>query len=228
MKKVRTIGLGTLGFLLLTTACEKKVDLASDKGKASYAIGHQIGKNMKYQGLKLDVDAFAIAIRDAMEDKKPRLEEGQMREAMRKMNEDRRKASTEEMVKNSVIGQKFLDENKTKEGVEVTTSGLQYKVITEGKGAKPTASDTVKVHYRGTLINGTEFDSSIARNEPAKFPVSAVIPGWTEALQLMPVGSKWELYVPSHLAYGERGNPNIPANSVLIFEVELLDIERSE
>ena len=118
----------------------------------------------------------------------------------------------------------FLIKNKSKNGVKTSDSGLQYEVITEGKGKKPKSDDVVKVHYKGTLIDGTEFDSSYKRNSPAEFPVTAVIRGWTEALQMMPVGSKWKLYIPPDLAYGEAGRPSIPGNSVLIFEVELLDI----
>jgi FKBP-type peptidyl-prolyl cis-trans isomerase len=133
-----------------------------------------------------------------------------------------------EAAENLAVGTAFLEENKAKEGVKVTPSGLQYKVIQEGTGNTPTADDRVKTHYRGTLIDGTEFDSSYKRNRPAEFPVKGVIKGWTEALQLMKEGGKWELYIPANLAYGERGRPNIPANSTLIFEIELLEIDKPD
>src|SRR5207253_8354801 len=126
---------------------------------------------------------------------------------------------------NSSAGEKFLAENKTKEGVKTTTSGLQYKVLKDGNGAQPKSSDTVTVNYRGTLIDGTEFDSSFKRGQPATFPVTGVIKGWTEALQLMKVGSKFQLFVPANLAYGEQGRPGIPPSSALIFEVELMDVK---
>ncbi len=127
---------------------------------------------------------------------------------------------------NSKIGEEYLQKNKGKEGIKVTKSGLQYKVLKEGAGIIPKATDVVKVHYRGTLIDGTEFDSSYKRNQPAEFQLNQVIPGWTEGLQLMKVGSKYQLTIPSNLAYGERGNQGIPGNSVLIFEVELLDVKQ--
>ena len=130
--------------------------------------------------------------------------------------------------KNKKEGDAFLAENKKKDGVKTLPSGLQYKVLTEGKGASPKASDTVSVHYRGTFMDGTEFDSSYKRNEPAAFPVNGVIKGWTEALQLMKEGSKWQLVIPPHLAYGEPGGPGIPPHAVLIFEVELVKIGAKE
>jgi FKBP-type peptidyl-prolyl cis-trans isomerase len=139
------------------------------------------------------------------------------------------RAQQEELAaKNIEGGQAFLAENSKKDGVKQTESGLQYKVLTEGTGPKPKASDTVKVHYKGTLIFGTEFDSSYKRGEPAQFPLTGVIKGWTEGLQLMPVGSKYEFYIPADLAYGASPRPNIPANSTLIFEVELLEIVKPE
>ncbi|MCB1157821.1 MAG: FKBP-type peptidyl-prolyl cis-trans isomerase [Leptospiraceae bacterium] len=133
---------------------------------------------------------------------------------------------TEKGKVNKAAGEKFLTENKGKEGVKVTPSGLQYKVIKEGSGAKPTATNTVKVHYVGTLIDGSEFDSSYKRGQPAVFPLNGVIPGWTEGLQLMTVGSKYKFFIPSHIAYGERGPGKIGPNSTLIFDVELISIEK--
>ncbi|MCB0392367.1 MAG: FKBP-type peptidyl-prolyl cis-trans isomerase [Bdellovibrionales bacterium] len=207
-------------------ACNKKrnVDMSSDKAKYSYAIGQQIGKNMKNQNIDMDIDAFALAIEHQLKGEKPLLNEEEVKKALSKMAEDRNKQRREEAEGNKKEGEDFLAKNKSKNGVKTSDSGLQYEVITEGKGKKPKSDDVVKVHYKGTLIDGTEFDSSYKRNSPAEFPVTAVIRGWTEALQMMPVGSKWKLYIPPDLAYGEAGRPSIPGNSVLIFEVELLDI----
>jgi len=142
-------------------------------------------------------------------------------------NQKAMESADEQAGGNLELGAQFLEQNKEVEGVKTTPSGLQYKVLEEGNGRKPKASDEVVVHYRGTLLDGTEFDSSYAREEPARFPVTGVIPGWVEALQMMSEGSKWKLFIPSDLAYGERGNPRIPPNSVLIFEVELLEIAGS-
>lgn len=210
----------SIGFV----ACEKKVNMNNDKAKYSYAIGQQIGRNMKSQGIELDVDAFSLAVEHQLKDQKALLTEDQVREALSAMAEDRNKKRREEAEGNKKVGEEFLTKNKAKDGVKQLDSGLQYEVIKEGDGKMPKSEDVVKVHYKGTLIDGTEFDSSYSRNQPAEFPVGAVIKGWTEALQLMKVGSKWKLYIPPELAYGESGRPSIPGNSVLIFEVELLDI----
>lgn len=204
-------------------ACDK-LDKKSDKAQYSYAIGYQVARNMKSQGVEVDTKAFALAVKDAMDGKDPQLDENAMRDAMRKMAEGRQKKDKSEADANLKKSQDFLAANKDKPGVKVTKSGLQYKVITEGKGKKPTGKNVVEVHYKGTLVDGTEFDSSYKRNSPAQFPVEGVIPGWTEALKMMTVGSKYELYIPADLAYGEHGNPSIPGNSALIFEVELLKI----
>ena len=207
-------------------ACNKKrsVKMDNDKAKYSYAIGQQIGRNMKNQNIELDVDAFALAIEHQLKGEKSLLTEEEVKKSLSKMAENRNKKRREEAEGNKKTGQDFLVKNKSKNGVKVVDSGLQYEVIKDGEGKKPTSEDVVKVHYRGTLLDGTEFDSSYKRNSPAEFPVTAVIKGWTEALQMMKVGSKWKLYIPPELAYGEAGRPSIPGNSVLIFEVELLDI----
>ena len=210
-------------FLMTLTACDKP-DLKSEKGQYSYAIGVQIAKNLKDQKIDLDTKAFAAAVKDVTSGKEPQITEENRIAALRKMSEGLREKDNAAATENLKKGEAYLAENKAKEGVKVTDSGLQYEVISEGKGAKPKASDTVEVHYRGTLIDGKEFDSSYARNQPAQFPVKGVIPGWTEALQLMKTGSKYKLTIPANLAYGERGNPSIPGNSVLVFEVELLKI----
>jgi len=153
------------------------------------------------------------------------MSEQEVRDTMMAFEKDMQQKQAETAQKNVAEADKFLAANKTKEGVKSTESGLQYKVLKEGSGAQPKSSDTVTVNYRGTLIDGTEFDSSYKRGQPATFPVGGVIKGWTEALQLMKVGSKLQLFIPANLAYGEQGRPGIPPNSLLIFEVELMDVK---
>ena len=185
----------------------------------SYAIGMSVAKFYSQQGIKnLNSAMCAKAISDVFGNKKELLTEEQANLAvMRFLNPN--------VFKNIEAGEKFLAENKTKPGVKTTASGLQYEVITEGKGAKPLATDTVEVNYAGTLLDGTEFDNSYKRGAPITFSLNGVIRGWTEALQLMPVGSKYKLYVPYQLAYGMNDNGPIPGGSVLVFEVELLNIK---
>lgn len=191
--------------------------------KLSYALGLSMGNNFKSSGIQsLDIDDFANGVKAIYENTKPEMTYD---EAKQIINEFFTRMQQEITEKNREIGEKFLAENKKRAGVITLPSGLQYEVITEGKGAKPKATDKVKCHYEGQLINGQVFDSSVKRGEPAIFGVNQVIPGWVEALQLMPVGSKWKLYIPSDLAYGEKGaGEAIAPNSTLIFEVELLDI----
>lgn len=191
--------------------------------KLSYALGLSMGNNFKSSGIQsLNIDDFANGVKAIYENIKPEMSYD---EAKQIINEFFTRMQQEMTEKNREIGEKFLVENKKRAGVITLPSGLQYEVITEGKGAKPKATDRVKCHYEGQLINGQVFDSSVKRGEPAVFGVNQVIPGWVEALQLMPVGSKWKLYIPSDLAYGEKGaGEAIAPNSTLIFEVELLDI----
>ena len=170
-----------------------------------------------------------MGLKDALEGNKLVLSQAEMKQVydawQKKMRAKQAAKQAAEAAKNLAAGTAFLEANKAKEGVKVLPSGLQYKVVKEGTGNIPTTKDKVKTHYRGTLIDGTEFDNSYKRNRPAEFPVTGVIKGWTEALQLMKEGAKWELYIPANLAYGERGTPGgIPANSTLIFEIELLEI----
>jgi FKBP-type peptidyl-prolyl cis-trans isomerase FklB len=204
---------------------------------ASYGIGMNTGHSIKRERIEIDLEAFLQGIRDGASDAKPKYSEQQIRAAlavfqrqmqakqrqMQATQGERQQASGE---KNKREGQAFLAANKTKQGVTALPSGLQYQVIRSGNGASPKATDTVKVHYEGTLLDGKVFDSSVQRNEPAVFPVRGVIPGWTEALQLMKVGDKWKLFIPSELAYGARGaGGDIGPHAVLVFEVELLGIE---
>lgn len=212
-----------LGIALCSLLACSKADLKSDKGKASYAIGYNIARNMKQQGVEVDVNTLAAGMADTFAGKTPQLTDVEMQLAVQKLSRGGgQPASPETLAKNK----EYLDANKAKPGVVVTASGLQYKVINAGSGASPKATNTVKVHYRGTLIDGTEFDSSYKRGQPAEFAVGGVIKGWTEALQLMKKGAKYQLTIPSDLAYGERGGGgSVPPNAVLNFEVELIDIK---
>ncbi|RHJ92937.1 FKBP-type peptidyl-prolyl cis-trans isomerase [Parabacteroides bouchesdurhonensis] len=191
--------------------------------KVSYALGLSIGNNFQNSGIKdLQVEDFVQGLKDVLSETKPVISYD---EAKQVINEYFMKLQKEKLEINKKAGEEFLNINKHKAGVVELPSGLQYEVLKKGTGAKPTASDKVKCHYHGTLINGTVFDSSVQRNEPAVFGVSQVIPGWVEALQLMEVGSKWRLFIPSQLAYGEQGAGEIiEPNSALVFDVELLDI----
>ncbi|MBY0554138.1 FKBP-type peptidyl-prolyl cis-trans isomerase [bacterium] len=213
------------GLMLTLTACNKP-DLKSDKGQASYAIGQQIGKNLKAQNIEVDPKTLAASLADATQGKSSMTDE-EIQKAMMKLQEMAMKKQQEEGENNKKKSAEFLEKNKTAEGVKVTASGLQYQVMKEGEGAIPTKADNVKCHYVGTLVDGTKFDSSVDRGQPAEFPVSGVIPGWTEALQMMKVGSKYKLFIPPELAYGPAGRPGIPPNSALVFEVELLEIVKS-
>ncbi len=202
----------------------------TDAEKQSYTIGFQIATELKSNGLTIDPTAFAAAVADVFAGKAPALNEQQQMEVIQKLREESMKKHEAEMagMKNKGLEEaaKFLAENKTKEGVKSTESGLQYKVISSGTGTEsPKATDKVTVHYTGRLIDGSVFDSSVQRGEPATFGLGQVIKGWTEALQLMKVGDKWEVYIPPDLGYGEAGmGPQIKPNSLLIFEVELISI----
>jgi FKBP-type peptidyl-prolyl cis-trans isomerase len=213
------------GLALTLTACNKP-DLKSDKGQASYAIGQQIGKNLKAQNIEIDAKTLAASLSDAIAGKSE-MKDDEIQKAMMKLQEMAMKKQQEEGETNKKKSADFLEKNKTAEGVKVTASGLQYMVMKEGDGPMPKKDDNVKCHYTGTLIDGTKFDSSVDRGQPAEFPVSGVIPGWTEALQMMKVGSKYKLFIPAELAYGPAGRPGIPPNSALIFEVELLEIVKA-
>ena len=191
--------------------------------KVSYALGLSIGNNFQTSGIKqLQVEDFVKGLEDVLGEKQPAIS---YEEAKQVINDYFMKLQQERLEINKQAGAEFLEINRHKAGVVELPSGLQYQVLKQGTGAKPSANDKVKCHYHGTLINGTVFDSSVQRGEPATFGVSQVIPGWVEALQLMPVGSKWRLFIPSNLAYGEHGAGDvIEPNSTLIFDVELLDI----
>ncbi len=225
-------GIAAMAVLLASAAAvaQQTPALSSQKDKNSYALGVNIGTGLKQQGFEISTEMLAKGVADAYSGGTMLMTEQEVRdtlaavqkEIVAKMQEKQKEAGD----KNKVAGEAFLAANKSKEGVKTTASGLQYKVIKAGTGPKPTADDTVTVHYRGTLIDGSEFDSSYSRKEPATFPVKGVIAGWTEILQLMPVGSTWQVAIPSNLAYAERGaGAKIGPNATLIFEVELLSIK---
>jgi FKBP-type peptidyl-prolyl cis-trans isomerase len=212
-------------------AKEKRLKTSTEE--LSYALGMNVGDSLRRFGAEVDFDIFMEAVRATLNGEETLLTPLQARKLENEfVREKRRKQAEERKVegeKNLAAGTAFLAENKNKEGVITTDSGLQYQVIKKGDGAKPKSSDRVTVHYRGTLLDGTEFDSSYKRGKPATFPVKGVIAGWTEALQLMPVGSTYKLFIPSKLAYGARGSgQKIGPNSTLIFEVELLGIASAE
>ena len=205
------------------------LELKTEAQQISYALGNKMGSGIKDSGMELDLELVLRGLRDAIEGNEPAMSEKDMMQAMGRFQQAmmalQRKRLAEKSQENQAEGKAFLDRNAKKEGVVVLPSGLQYKVITEGTGRTPTAGNTVKVNYRGTLIDGEQFDSSYDRGKPAQFKVSGVIKGWQEGLQLMKEGAKWELYVPSDLAYGDRGSGRqIAPGSTLIFEVELLEI----
>ncbi len=217
--------------MALSASCQqssKSVKLESNADSVSYAIGILVGSNNLQQlesapgKDEISKEAMAAAFSAISMGEETKITEEEANNLVRTFFES---AGEKQAQKNLEEGNAFLETNKSREGISVTESGLQYEVLTEGSGAKPSAEDRVRVHYHGTLIDGTVFDSSVERGEPAVFGVGQVIPGWTEALQLMPVGSKWKIYLPSAIAYGERGaGGDIGPNSALIFEVELLEI----
>ncbi len=219
--------------LLVTTpvVAAGKQELKTQKDKISYVVGLDMGTSLKKNKIDVNPEIVVQGLRDGLSGEKPLMTEQEMKEiiiALQKDLQAKQQEQTKALAeKNRKEGEAFLAENKKKQGVITMPSGLQYKMLTNGKGKSPKATDTVTVNYKGTLIDGTEFDSSYKRGQPATFPVNGVIPGWTEALQLMKEGSKWQLFIPSNLAYGERGAGGpIGPNQVLIFEVELISIKK--
>ncbi len=203
------------------TKIQSQKDLKTTKDTASFMLGSEIGQSLKESKFDIDLNIFFQGLQDSYGGKEPVFSQA---ERIQFLQNWQMQQAAKESEGNKKTGQEFLEKNKKQSGVVTTNSGLQYKVITLGTGAKPLASDNVKVHYKGTLIDGTVFDSSYDRGEPIEFPLSGVIAGWTEGVQLMPVGSKYMFYIPSELGYGDRAAGSIPPGSVLIFEVELLDI----
>ena len=228
MLKIRRWSLISCSALLaMQTVSAKQPE--TDQEKLSYAIGIQIAQNiaqnLSSQNLKLDTESLLQAIQDILTQQDPKLSGEEMQLVMNHYQEEQARIQMAQGEQNQAEGQKFLEENRKQEGVVQTESGLQYKVLTKGVGEKPAANATVTVHYRGTLINGKEFDSSYTRSEPLSISLQNVIPGWQEAVPMMTVGSKWQIFVPSELGYGNRSaGSDITPNSTLIFEIELIDI----
>lgn len=227
-KKPATTGTAKTGTAAGSKAAAPLV-LNTPKEKASYAIGQNIGKAMKKDSVDIDPNILARGIKDAVTGAKQAMTDEEEQATLQALQTEMKgkmeaKAAATGLA-NKQAGETFMATNKSKPGVTTTASGMQYRVLTNGSGPKPTASDTVTCNYKGTLVDGKEFDSSYKRGQPAQFPVTGVIKGWTEALQMMPVGSKWELVLPPNLAYGDRGaGPDIGPNSTLVFEVELVGI----
>jgi len=227
--------IGISGLLLLAGVCaaQETPALENEKERINYSVGYQIGGDFERQGIELDREALIKGIEDALSEAKPLLTLQEMRstlvELKKRIDATQKERLKEAAEENRAAGQAFLAENSKKEGVKTLPSGLQYRVLEEGEGSPPKATDTVTVHYRGTLINGTEFDSSYSRNEPATFRADRVIEGWKEALQMMKPGAKYALFIPPELAYGKRGaGSQIGPNSALIFEVELISVQPEE
>lgn len=226
MKKIFALLL--LSFFVVGLVCAED-QFKTKQEKLGYAIGMNIAKNMQQQNVDVDADQLAAGLKAVLKGEKTVLTEEEMGQVLTAYQQEMQMRQMAEMAaeaaKNEKLAQEFLAKNGAQEGVVTLDSGLQYKIITAGNGASPTADSTVQVHYRGTLLDGTEFDSSYTRGEPVSFPVNGVIAGWTEALQLMQEGAKWQLVIPAKLAYAERGAPPvIPPNATLIFDVELLKI----
>ncbi|MDD5757908.1 MAG: FKBP-type peptidyl-prolyl cis-trans isomerase [Desulfobulbaceae bacterium] len=230
---MRVRGVMIFGMMLMasTAMAAEKLELKSAKEKVSYAIGMDMAGSLKRSQIEVDPDILGKAIKDVLTDQKSLMTEEEVKTTLqslqKEMQEKQQAKMKAEAETNKKAGEAFLAENKKKEGVKTTASGLQYQVITAGKGKSPKETDTVSVQYKGTLIDGSEFDSSYKRGEAATFPVNGVIKGWTEALQLMKEGDKWKLFIPSALAYGEAGTQGGPIgpNAVLIFEVELVSVK---
>jgi FKBP-type peptidyl-prolyl cis-trans isomerase FklB len=211
---------------------EDETPLKDQKAKESYSLGYEFGARIKRQGAEIDTETLISAIKSGLEGKEPALKPREMSETLRELRKKTmilaNRRSEEAAARNLEKGKAFLAQNKTKEGVMTLPSGLQYKVLNEGNGPIPKATDSVAVNYRGVLIDGTEFDNSLKRGGPADITVSGVIKGWSEALQLMKTGSKWQIFVPEELAYGKRQFGRIPSGSTLIFELELVSISKEE
>jgi FKBP-type peptidyl-prolyl cis-trans isomerase FklB len=225
MKSTSRLLIPALVLGLNATAYAAEPTLETDKEQVSYVVGYQVGSQLKQQGFEIDIQALGLAVQDAMSGAEPRLSQEQAAEVMGRQQQKQAEQQEQIGQKNVEQGKAFLAANKEKPGVTTLDNGLQYKVITAGSGKSPQETDSVTVHYRGTLIDGTEFDSSYSRGEPTTFPVNRVIPGWTQALQLMEEGAKWQVFIPSELAYGPRGaGAQIGPNATLVFDIELIKV----
>ncbi len=228
MKLQRFVWLGVTPILAVTLACEHKPSLNNDKAKLSYAIGQNVAQNIKAQNIDLDPKVVGYAVASGLKGDKPELSQEEQQKAIQSLQQMAQAKAQAEAEKNKGATTEFLNTNKGKEGVKTTSSGLQYQVLKEGKGKKPGINDKVTVHYTGTLITGQKFDSSHDRGQPAEFPVNGIIKGWQEALQLMPEGSVYKLVIPPELGYGAQTQPGIPPYSALVFDVELIKVNKGD
>lgn len=222
LQRLMTAAIGTA--FALTLACERKPNLNNDKAKLSYAIGQNIAQNIKAQNIDLDAKVVGYAVAQGLKGEKPDVSPEEQQKAIQALQQAAQAKAMADAEKNKSISTEFLSKNKAKPTVKTTSTGLQYEVMKEGKGPKPTLKNKVSVHYTGTLVTGQKFDSSHDRGQPAEFPLNGIIKGWQEALQLMPEGSVYRLYIPPELGYGVQPQPGIPPNSVLVFDVELLKV----
>ncbi len=225
MKVQHIIALGA-ATLFATVACDRKPSLKDDKAKVSYAIGQNIAKNIKAQNIELDPAVVGYAVKSGLKGDKPEISEEDQQKAIQNLQQVAQAKAMEDANKNKGVSEQFLAQNKAKPNIKATASGLQYEVLKPGAGKKPSLKDKVTVHYTGTLVNGSKFDSSHDRGQPAEFPVNGIIKGWQEALQMMPEGAVYRLYIPPDLAYGAQAQPGIPPFSVLVFDVELLKVNK--
>jgi len=225
MKLQSAILLGLAPVLVAQLGCDRKPKLDTDKAKVSYAIGQNIAQSIKGQNLDLDGKVVGYSIAQGIKGEKPEMTPEEQQKAIQSLQQQAQAKAMADAEANKGVATDFLAKNKTKEGVKTTASGLQYEVVKQGTGKKPSIKSKVVVHYTGTLINGTKFDSSRDRSEPAEFPLNGIIKGWQEALQLMPEGSQYKLYISPELGYGPQAQPGIPAFSVLIFDVELIKVK---
>lgn len=226
MKFQHILALIVAPLLVAQVACNRKPALKDDKAKVSYAIGQNIAKNIKAQNIELDPKVVGYAVESGLKGDKAELSDEEMQKAIQNLQQAAQAKAMEDAQKNKGVSDEFLTKNKAKPNIKTTASGLQYEVLKDGKGKKPSLKDKVTVHYTGTLVSGQKFDSSHDRGQPAEFPVNGIIKGWQEALQMMPEGSVYRLYIPPDLAYGAQAQPGIPPFSVLVFDVELLKVNK--
>lgn len=226
MKLQHLLTVGSAAVLALTLACDRKPSLNNDKAKLSYAIGQNIAQNIKAQNIELDPKVVGYSVAQGLKGEKPEVTPEEQQKAIQNLQQASQAKMMADAEKNKAISAEFLEKNKARPNVKTTSTGLQYEVMKPGAGKKPTLKDKVTVHYTGTLVTGQKFDSSHDRGQPAEFPVNGIIKGWQEALQMMPEGSVYRLYIPPELAYGAQAQPGIPPNSVLVFDVELLKVNK--
>jgi FKBP-type peptidyl-prolyl cis-trans isomerase len=226
MKLQRALLVGLATTLVSQLACERKPKLDNDKAKLSYAIGQNVAQNIKAQNIELDPKVVGYAVAMGLKGEKPEVSQEEQQRVIQAFQQAAQQRAMVDADKNKTTSAEFLAKNKEKSSIKTTASGLQYEVLKQGKGKKPTLKDKVQVHYTGTLTNGQKFDSSHDRGQPAEFPLNGIIKGWQEALQLMPEGSVFRLFIPPDLGYGPQAQPGIPPNSVLVFDVELLKVNK--